>query len=263
MWTLGSLFAGIGGFDLGFERTGRFTTSWQVEIDSYATRVLERHWPTVRRCRDIYDFPPEPVSDWQVDIVTGGFPCQDISRSGQGAGLGGPNSGLYYEALRVVARLRPQVVVLENVAPLLSRGLGTVLGTLAEIGYDCEWHCIPASAVGAPHKRNRIFIIAMLADANSQRQRGFHQAGQPTGRRRVSQSLPGSYIASPGTDAWRSEPALGELVNGVSDRLVRFAGRVIPREKYSSSKLRCLGNAIVPQVAEQVARLVIQRLDGR
>lgn len=262
MWTLGSLFAGIGGFELGFERTGQFATSWQVEIDDYATRVLGRHWPRVRRWRDIHSFPPEPASDWHVDVLTGGFPCQDISSAGHRAGLGGPHSGLYYEALRVVARLRPQVVVLENVAALLSRGLGEVLGSLAEIGYDCEWHCIQAASVHAPHRRNRIFIIGSLANADCGRQPAHDQAQQQVGA--IHQSLPPplACAALPRAKEWAAEPALGELVDGVSGRLVRFAGRVTQRDADTARKLKCLGNAVVPQVAEQIAHMVLSRLDG-
>src|SRR3990167_4190083 len=100
MLTFGSLFAGIGGFDLGFERAG-LECRWQVEIDDYANRVLAKHWPDVRRHRDINTFPETDASDWRVDCVVGGFPCQDISYAGRGAGLAGERSGLLYEAMRV------------------------------------------------------------------------------------------------------------------------------------------------------------------
>ena len=158
MITFGSLFAGIGGFDLGFERAG-MTCKWQVEIDDYANRVLEKHWPDVRRHGDIKTFPPGDPDDWRVDCICGGFPCQDISYAGRGAGLDGERSGLFFDAMRVVRELEPRVVVLENVAALLTRGMDDVLGTLASIGFDAEWHCVPAAAVGAPHIRDRVFII--------------------------------------------------------------------------------------------------------
>ena len=168
MITFGSLFAGIGGFDLGLERAG-MVCKWQVEIDDYANRVLEKHWPSVERYRDIRTFPEKCQSPWlggswrdkyAVDVICGGFPCQDISYAGRGAGLDGERSGLFFEAIRVVRELQPRAVVLENVAALLTRGLDRVLGTLAEIGYDAEWHCIPAAAVGAPHIRDRVFVFA-------------------------------------------------------------------------------------------------------
>ena len=153
----GSLFAGIGGLDLGLERAG-MECAWQVEIDDYATRVLEKHWPNVRRWRDVRTWP-QPDTE-RVDLLCAGFPCQDISYAGRGAGLEGERSGLFFEAVRVVRQLRPRIVLLENVAALLTRGLDVVLGTLAEIGLDAEWHCVPAAAVGAPHIRDRVFIVA-------------------------------------------------------------------------------------------------------
>ena len=184
--TFGSLFAGVGGFDLGFERAG-MVCKWQVEIDDYATLVLEKHWPDVRRWRDITTFPPdtegsgattiqqsrqlqgtELVSNqWSVDVICGGFPCQDISYAGRGAGLEGERSGLFFEAVRVVRQLRPRYVVLENVAALLTRGLDRVHGELAEIGYSSESHCIPAAAVGAPHIRDRVFIIGTALEVGN------------------------------------------------------------------------------------------------
>ena len=172
MLTFGSLFAGIGGFDLGFERAG-MVCKWQVEIDDYANRVLAKHWPNVRRLPDVRTWP-QPDTE-RVDVICGGFPCQDISYAGRGAGLEGKRSGLFFEAVRVVRQLRPRIVCLENVAALLTRGLDVVLGTLAEIGYDAEWHCIPAAAVGAPHIRDRAWVVAYAASECS---RKSHTAGQ-------------------------------------------------------------------------------------
>jgi DNA (cytosine-5)-methyltransferase 1 len=160
--TFGSLFAGIGGIDLGFERCG-MKCKWQVEINDYAQKVLAKHWPKVHRERDIRECSARNLE--RVDIIAGGFPCQDISYAGLGAGLNGERSGLFFEAIRLVSELQPRAVVLENVAALLTRGLDRVLGTLAEIGYDAEWHCIPAAYVGAPHIRDRVFVLAY---ANSQ-----------------------------------------------------------------------------------------------
>ena len=163
--TFGSLFAGIGGIDLGFERAG-FTCKWQVEIDDYANKVLEKHWPNVHRERDINECRKENLES--VDVIAGGFPCQDLSYAGRGAGLDGERSGLFFEAIRLVCELRPRIIMLENVAALLTRGLDRVCGTMAAVGYDAEWHCIPAAAVGAPHIRDRIFIIGINTDRESQ-----------------------------------------------------------------------------------------------
>jgi DNA (cytosine-5)-methyltransferase 1 len=113
MYTFGSLFAGIGGVDLGFERAG-LECKWQVEIDDYATKVLEKHWPDVSRWRDVKTFPPEDNQDWNVDVIAGGFPCQDISVAGKGAGLNGERSGLFFEIIRLARQLRPRAIVLEN-----------------------------------------------------------------------------------------------------------------------------------------------------
>ena len=154
----GSLFCGIGGFDLGLERAG-MECAWQVEIDPYAQKVLAKHWPDVRRHADVCTFPPQE-GDWQVDVICGGFPCQDISYAGKGAGLAGERSGLWHQFARIIGEIRPSYVIVENVAALLTRGMGEVLGTLASLGYDAEWHVIPAAAVGAPHRRDRVWIVA-------------------------------------------------------------------------------------------------------
>ena len=155
--TFGSLFAGIGGFDLGLERAG-MVCKWQVEIDEYASKVLAKHWPNVHRWDDVRTWPQENTE--YVDVICGGFPCQDISYAGLGAGLDGERSGLWFEFARVVREMEPRFVIVENVAALLTRGLDRVLGTLAAIGFDAEWHCIPAASVGAPHIRDRVFVVA-------------------------------------------------------------------------------------------------------
>lgn len=280
--TFGSLFAGIGGFDLGFERAG-MACKWQVEIEDHATSVLTKHWPHVPKFRDVREFPPRPDSPWlggdwrkrfAVNAVLAGFPCQDISYAGLGAGLDGERSGLLFQAIRVVRQLRPDCVVLENVAALLTRGLDRVLGTLAGIGYDAEWHCVPASAVGAPHERKRVFIIAS-ANSNSERfsrraeRNGIEeQSGQYAPfrgdslrfRDNVSNSScelrNGSGIRSEqagrneSTDGswWQAEPGVGRVADG-------FPGRV--------DRLRGLGNAIVPQVAELIANRVVELLHAQ
>ena len=129
MLTYGSLYAGNGGIDLGFDRAG-LKCRWQVEIDSHANRVLDRNFPGVWRHRDVRSFPPSHSNEWEVDVVAGGFPCQDISWAGHGVGLGGARSGLFVEMLRIVRLLRPAYVLMENVAALLVRGIGVILGQL-------------------------------------------------------------------------------------------------------------------------------------
>jgi DNA (cytosine-5)-methyltransferase 1 len=150
-------FSGIGGFSLAARWLGGIETVQFVERDPYCQQVLAKHWPTVPIHDDICTFSPAPGS---ADIVCGGFPCQDISQAGKGAGLAGSRSGLFYELLRVVRLVGPRYVVLENVAAITHRGMDGVLGALAEAGYDAEWACIPAAAVGACHQRDRWWCVA-------------------------------------------------------------------------------------------------------
>jgi DNA (cytosine-5)-methyltransferase 1 len=179
-----SLFAGIGGFDLGLERAGGFKTVAFCEIDPFCRRVLAKHWPEVPCYHDVRELTAARIAadGIGVDVICGGFPCQDISEAGKGAGLAGERSGLWSEIARLAGELRPQFLVVENVAALLARGLGTVLGDLAALGYDAEWHCIPAAAVGAPHRRDRIWIIAYLnADGRRFQEHGERDCGKARG----------------------------------------------------------------------------------
>lgn len=212
------LFSGIGGFSLGLERAG-FETVAFCEIDPAACRVLADRWPSVPNLGDVTkaDFP-------HADIITAGFPCQDVSRAGDRAGLAGQHSGLWREVVRAVRVVRPEYVLLENVAALVVRGLGTVLGDLAQIGHDAEWDCIPAAGVGAPHLRDRIWIVA-------------HPARE---RDRISESsLPTRWDEPKHRAWWASEPGVGRVVDGLSAEPHRIG---------------VLGNAVVPQIPELIAR---------
>ena len=337
MLTVGSLFAGIGGIEYGLERTGGFKTVWQVENDKYATRVLERHWPGVRRWGDVRTFPPDTKSrnagqseietenettgtdatqgglrlrtelagrssiksEWAVDLICGGFPCQDISYAGKGAGLDGERSGLWYEFARVVRVLEPRYVLVENVSALLTRGLDAVLGTLASLGYDAEWHCIPAAAVGAPHIRDRVFVVGYaqqpspnahapasgprdttsesscdVSDAKGTndgrgvgnkskrqvQQSGIssvpsdvpdaEQVGRPAGRGESgNKTSQGERWCEPCSIGWWStEPDVGRVADGIPARVDR---------------LRCLGNAVVPAVAQYVGNRILEAIGGK
>lgn len=190
--TFGSLFAGIGGIDLGLERAG-LRCIWQVEIDDYARAVLEKHWPEVPKYRDVRFFLGSKKwrrerDAWRVDCIAGGFPCQDISNAGRRAGIDGKRSGLWSEFARIVRLLRPQYVVVENVDALAVRGMGRVLGDLAALGYDAEWDRIPAAAVGAPHLRWRIFILAYSAERGLQRRGSAERNDRSQSCERSSQS---------------------------------------------------------------------------
>jgi len=154
------LFAGIGGFALGGEWAGmQFDGHCFSEVDDYAIKVYQKRFPGAIALGDItkIDGHALPAGDW---IIAGGFPCQDISVAGKGAGLAGARSGLWYEYARLIGELRPRYAIMENVGALTHRGLDRVLGSLAEIGYDAEWQDIRASDVGAPHRRERIWIVA-------------------------------------------------------------------------------------------------------
>ncbi|MDY6895180.1 MAG: DNA cytosine methyltransferase, partial [Thermotogota bacterium] len=157
MITFGSLFAGIGGFDLGLERAG-MECKWQVEIDPFCQKVLAKHWPEVKKYEDVRKVGKHNLEP--VDLICGGFPCQDISNAGSRLGLAGKRSGLWAEYYRIICELRPRFIVVENVSALLVRGFGVVLGDLATCGYNAEWQCFPAAYFGAPHPRDRVFIVA-------------------------------------------------------------------------------------------------------
>jgi DNA (cytosine-5)-methyltransferase 1 len=225
--TVGSLFSGIGGLELGFERAG-FTVAWQVEIDEYCRKVLAKHWPDVPRYEDIRTVGAHNLAP--VDVLVGGFPCQDISNAGKRAGIEGERSGLWREYARLVRELRPRYVVVENVSALLHRGIDTVLGELAESGYDAEWQVLPAAAFGAPHLRERIFIVAYSPSVRREENAVvFPQSAKP------------QMGARAWNRAWVDKPAIERVVNGLP---------------YQLDRLRALGNAVVPQVAQYVAECV-------
>lgn len=253
--TFGSLFAGIGGLDLGLERAG-MTCKWQVEIDPYCHAVLRRYWPTAMTFTDITNFA---IADFlvpllDVDVIVGGFPCQDISWSNpNGQGIDGPKSGLWSEYKRVLGVLRPRYAIIENVPALLFRGLHRVLWDLAEIGFDAEWESLPASAFGAPHKRDRIFIVAYPAGQRRQTDEVFAGAAfeasceKYQGRLRWWRGRAQPSGAYPDRVRWIPDGELCRVANGVPDQLERYRG---------------LGNAVVPQVAEWIGRRILEA-DGR
>jgi DNA (cytosine-5)-methyltransferase 1 len=237
--TIGSLFSGIGGLELGLEWAGHGPTLWQVECDEFCRRVLERHWPGVERFEDVRAVGADLAP---VDIICGGFPCQDISCAGKGAGISeGTRSGLWFEFARIIRLVRPRFVVVENVAALLSRGLGVVLGDLAACGYDATWDCIPAAAVGAPHRRDRVFIVAYTAELFSDG--GSHHPGS------------GGSHESPGIEQFGKRFSAALSVGGgwiPEPDVDRVAHRVPARV----DRLRALGNAVVPQCAQVIGEVI-------
>jgi DNA (cytosine-5)-methyltransferase 1 len=235
--TVGSLFAGIGGFDLGLDRAG-MRTAWFCEVDTFCQRILAKHWPDVPCYPDIRELRGVDVEP--VDILCGGFPCQDISAAGKGAGLAGARSGLWSEYARLVGELRPRYVIVENVPVLRTRGLDRVLADLDACGYDAEWDGIPASTVGAPHKRDRIWIVAYPQREGSQGLRAKRGLGEGSGEVEADWRRD---VRGGGRTYWCVEPDVGRVVDGVPDRVDR---------------LTALGNALVPQIAEWIGRRIVE-----
>jgi DNA (cytosine-5)-methyltransferase 1 len=206
---IGSLFSGIGGLDLGLERAGVGRTVWQVEADPFCRGVLARHWPDAVRYDDVREVRGGAVGP--VDVLCGGFPCQDVSNAGKRAGLDGERSGLWYEFDRLVGELAPRFVVIENVAALLGRGGPDVLRSLAARGYDAWWDCVPAAAIGAPHRRDRLFIVAWrVGDAKRDRLEGKHDPGA---------AARAALVAVRTRNEWPTERGMGRAADGVSGGL--------------------------------------------
>lgn len=236
------LFSGIGGFSLGLERTGGFETVAFCEIEPFPRRVLAKHWPEVPCYDDVRTLTAERLAadGIGVDIICGGFPCQDISIAGKGAGIEGESSGLWREYARLIGEIRPRYVVVENVERLRTAGLPDVLGKMAALGLYAEWHCIPAYYVGLPQARDRIWIVA-------------HPMFE--GETRWRPGWLGRWIASEGQTGrhgWprdeaadvqlRPEPALDRVAYGLPDQVHR---------------INALGNAVVPQIPELIGRAIL------
>ena len=257
----GSLFSGIGGMDLGLERAG-MTCAWQCEIDDYARRVLAKHWPNVRRHDDVRTFPPGDADEWHVDLIAGGLPCQDISNAGPRVGITGERSGLWSEYARVVRLLRPRFVFVENVPEITlpGRGLDVVLGDLASMGFDAEWACMQAAAFGAPHPRERFWLVAYPEGGSRSGIKG-RNASERTAEKRPSRPhrngsnangfdeqarifRAGREIAALPFACWGTDkPGVDRASYGISHRVERLRG---------------LGNAVVPQVSEWIGRRIME-----
>ncbi len=277
----GSLFSGIGGIDLGMDMAG-FECAWQVEIDDYCRQILDKHWPGVPKYKDIYEVKGAEIDP--VDILCGGFPCQPVSVAGKRGGVN-DERWLWDEFYRLICEIRPRWVVAENVTGLFSansgRAFAGVLRDLAEGGYNAVWDVYPAGGpggVGAPHRRERVFLVAHtdspqsikdtrdvreefkvskvnredlsavvsggsgkdVADTNTKRLQGMVKESQ-TGARQIQQV--GFCSRTSRWKGWDVEPNVGRVANGVPNRVDR---------------LKTLGNAVVPQVAYKVARMIYE-----
>ena len=294
------LFSGIGGFALGAYWAGlRFDGHYFSEVDNYAIRVYQQRFPDAIGLGDIRKIRGQdlPKGDW---ITCGGFPCQDISVAGKGVGLAGERSGLWFEYARLIGEIRPRYAIMENVGALSFRGLDAVLGSLAEIGYDAEWCDIRASDIGAPHRRERLWIVAYPNGSRLEKHGLFksdlsigsgetrtsnkpeesendvgypHSVGMERQGAKFQTARTGrtgkdvAYASGEGLEGWEkavqqekgwhsdtgydrkkagsswrnsqwdSEPDVGRVANGVPSRVDR---------------LKCLGNSIVPQIAELI-----------
>jgi len=237
-----ALFAGAGGGILGGHLLG-WRTKCAVELDAYARRVLlarqaDGSLPRFPVWDDVCTFDGRP---WRghIDVVSGGFPCQDISLAGYGAGLCGARSALWWEMHRIIREVGPKFVFVENVAALANRGLDAVLGSLADIGFDARWGVLSAAAVGAPHKRDRMWIVAQLADTDRQGELQPEGSQQDERRRACNRSQEdGSTLW------WQAEPDVGRVADGVADRMDR---------------IRALGNGQVPEVARRAWEALVER----
>lgn len=304
--TIGSLFSGVGGFELGLEQAGLGPVLWQCEINKFCGYVLEKHWPCVTRYPDVrlvgnghvtrellgHEYTIERTPPHYVDVVCGGFPCQDVSLAGLGAGLAGARSGLWREYLRIVGDVRPRFVAIENVPALASRGLVVVLGDLAALGYDAIWFPLSAQDVGAPHKRERIFVVAWrVSDADRESLRHLEQwdARRLDGIR--DERLPvaghmGEELANGDSERPQGKPSSRLHEDRTQrDDAARRRHRAWPpksddvdgwrawiehggpqpcvcgstsRLPFRLDQLEALGNAVLPPVAEVVGQVILQ-----
>ena len=316
--TVGSLFSGIGGLDLGLERAG-MQVIWQSEIDLFACKVLKKHWPEVPNHGDIKQI------DWRavepVDVICGGYPCQPFSLAGQRKGTDDPRH-LWPWVRTAISELQPRYAILENVRGHLTMGGTQVIGELAEIGYDAEWRVVSAAGMGAPHRRDRIIIVAYPNDSrNRTSQCGIDtsRAQEVKGRQNITQpraSGCSTDVANTseqqfngrghqhGTSASEERQTVQEQVDrsssnvayakgsasrvtqshglrarvwkatelGESDSTTRTigdwwkvepdVGRVADGIPNRVDRLKGLGNAVVPQVAEYIGRLITTSLDA-
>jgi DNA (cytosine-5)-methyltransferase 1 len=233
------LFSGIGGFSLGLERAGMKTVAF-CEIDPFCRAVLAKHWPNVVCYQDVRTLTSEQLGDRGIapDVISAGFPCQDISLNGDGAGLDGERSGLWSEVARLCGELRPRYAIVENVAALLGRGLGEILGDLAALGYDAEWHCIPAAAVGFPHGRDRVWLVAYPWEERA--------------KRGGSLALSGLY-GIPWRENVRRAAAWAARPDLPASGLCRGSDGIPARVDRTGA----LGNAVVPQIPEMIGRAIL------
>jgi DNA (cytosine-5)-methyltransferase 1 len=231
-----SLFSGIGGLDLGLQRAG-MTIVGQVEIDPWCRQVLAKHWPEVPRHDDV-----RTAAGWwggrpAPDLVAGGFPCQPVSSAGRQMAQADPR-WLWPAMASVIGSLQPRWVIAENVPGLRALGLADVLRDLGRLGYRARAGTITACEVGAPHPRERLFTLAHAEGGRCRASRLEDVAHEPS-----ADGAPGHAGQCAGGHTWPAEPGVGRVADGIPRRVDRLRG---------------LGNAVVPQVAEHIGRLIME-----
>ena len=282
---------------MGLERTGGFETVAFCEICPKARKVLSKHWPNIKQYDDIKDLNNDKlIADGiEADVITGGFPCQDISSAGKGKGIKAERSGLWSEMFRLIGDVRPTWAIIENVSALRSKGLTLVLQNLSEIGYMCQWHCIPASAVGAPHQRDRIWIVAnpqrngfspdtfTRSNEETIRQESSRQDNPLDSQRTSCLSTTNANVAdtisksermhTPRTlHDWQPNDrqkrgTVGSFFAGLCQTSTKTAGhwaiepnvgRVADGVPNRVDRLKQLGNSVVPQIPELIGNAILE-----
>lgn len=253
------LFAGIGGFSLGLERTGGFSTVAFCEIEPFLRRILAKHWPEVQKYDDVRTLTAarlaaDGIAD--IDVITGGFPCQDLSVAGKQRGMGeGTRSGLWSEIIRLAGELRPSFIIVENVAALLSGPsskpggwFGRVLRDLAERGYDAEWQNIPAAALGAIHIRERVWLVAYPKQngrAGLRLAENFHRSAETRFSEQRVEIGKAPYNGLFGSVWGCDAGSVQRMDDGFPNRLERLAA---------------CGNSVVPQIVELIGNAILKSL---
>ena len=265
---VGSLFSGAGLCDLGFHRAG-FRHRFFCEADGWCRSVLARHWPGVPIYTDVRDLDPATLP--RVEVLSGGFPCQDVSCGGKRAGITATTrSGLWHEYKRIIEGVRPRYAVIENVKGLLSKGMDRVLSDLSGIGYDAEWQSVPAAAFGAPHLRERVFVVAYPHGSRADRACGVLSASQGELAEYVQYDPVSDWLGIRIDRASREAivkaygaPCLYRVDDGRSAGLDGATGQkpclpVITQAERKAwiPRLKALGNGISPQQSEFVARAI-------
>lgn len=250
------LFSGIGGFSLGLERAGMETVAF-CEIDPWCRKLLRARWPGPAIFKNVETLSYERLAASGIvpDVICGGFPCQDISlANNRGIGIEGKKSGLWSELFRLIREIRPSYAIVENVSALLNRGLDRVCRDLASIGYDAVWHCIPASHIGAPHQRDRIWIVAYPCPQGRISSQGRAE--------RLSRQVEENIIAYTHSNGRETPQKIREWVVSIGGRY--WFETVAPilgvDDGYTdwTHRIKALGNAVVPQIPEIIGRAIME-----